>query len=81
VLLQEGHPLAFLSRALGPKNQGLSAYEKEYMAILIAVEQWRSYLQLGKFIIFTDQKSLTHLTDQRIHTIWQQKVFTKLLGL
>lgn len=81
MLLQEGHPLAFLSRALGPKNQGLSAYEKEYMAILIAVEQWRSYLQLGKFIIFTDQKSLTHLTDQRLHTIWQQKVFTKLLGL
>ena len=44
VLLQEGHPLAFLSRALGPKNQGLSAYEKEYMAIIIAVDQWRSYL-------------------------------------
>ena len=38
VLLQNGHPLAFLSRALGLKNQGLSAYEKEYMAILIAVE-------------------------------------------
>jgi hypothetical protein len=36
VLLQEGHPLAFLSRALGPRNQGLSAYEKEYMAILMA---------------------------------------------
>lgn len=54
VLLQDGHPLAFLSRALGPKNQGLSAYEKEYMAILIAVEQWCSYLQLGEFIIFTD---------------------------
>lgn len=81
VLLQDGHPLAFLSRALGPKNQGLSAYEKEYMAILIAVDQWRSYLQLGEFIIFTDQKSLTHLADQRLHTIWQQKVFTKLLGL
>lgn len=28
VLLQKGHPLAFLSCALGPKNQGLSAYEK-----------------------------------------------------
>jgi hypothetical protein len=34
VLMQQGHPLAFLSRALGPKNQGLSTYEKEYMAIL-----------------------------------------------
>lgn len=81
VLLQDGQPLAFLSRALGPKNQGLSAYEKEYMAILIAIEQWRSYLQLGEFIIFTDQRSLVHLSDQRLNTTWQQKVFTKLLGL
>lgn len=51
------------------------------MAILIAVEQWRSYLQLGEFVIFTDQKSLVHLSDQCLHTMWQQKVFTKLLGL
>lgn len=79
--MQNGRPLAYLSRALGPKNQGLSAYEKEYMAILIAVDQWRSYLQLGEFIIYTDQKSLTHLNDQRLHTSWQQKVFTRLLGL
>jgi len=70
VLLQDGHPLAFLSRALGPKNQGLSAYEKEYTTILIAVDQWRSYLQLGEFIIFTDQKRLIHLSDQRLHTAW-----------
>jgi transposase InsO family protein len=81
VLLQDGQPLAFLSRALGPKNKGLSAYEKEYMAILIAVDHWRSYLQLGEFTIYTDQKSLVHLSDQRLHTAWQQKVFTKLLGL
>jgi hypothetical protein len=32
VLLQEGHPLAFLSKALGPKSKGLSTYEKEYIA-------------------------------------------------
>jgi hypothetical protein len=44
VLLQEGHPLAYVSKPLGPKTQGLSIYEKEYMAILIAIEQWRSYL-------------------------------------
>jgi len=44
VLLQQGHPLAFISKPLGPRTQGLSTYEKEYMAILLAVEQWRSYL-------------------------------------
>jgi hypothetical protein len=35
VLMQSGHPTAFLSKALGPKSRGLSAYEKEYMAIII----------------------------------------------
>ncbi|XP_066316464.1 uncharacterized protein [Miscanthus floridulus] len=60
---------------------GLSTYEKEYLAILMAVEQWRSYLQLAEFHILMDHKSLVQLEDQRLHTSWQQKVFTKLLGL
>jgi hypothetical protein len=81
VLIQDGHPLAYISKALGPKSQGISAYEKEYMAILMAVQHWRSYLQHAEFSIFTDQKSLTQLSDQRLHTHWQQKVFSKLLGL
>jgi hypothetical protein len=70
-----------LHKALGPKLQGLSTYEKEYVVVLLAVEQWRSYLQLSEFIIVTDHKSLLHLNEQRLHTPWQQKVFTKLLGL
>ena len=81
VLMQQGHPLAFLSKSLNPRLQGLSTYEKEYLAILMAVEQWRSYLQLAEFQILTDHKSLVQLEDQRLHTPWQQKVFTKLLGL
>jgi hypothetical protein len=81
VLLQDGHPLAYVSRGLGPKSRGLSTYEKEYMAILLAVEQWRMYLQHVEFIIHIDHCSLAHLEDQRLHTTWQQKVFTKLLGL
>jgi hypothetical protein len=81
VLMQDGHPLAFFSKALGPKSKGLSTYEKEYMAILLAVQQWRSYLQHGEFFIHTDHKSLTQLNEQRLHTVWQHKVFTKLLGL
>ena len=28
VLQQRGHPLAYISKALGPRNQGLSVYEK-----------------------------------------------------
>jgi hypothetical protein len=81
VLMQGGHPLAFLSKALGPRSLGLSTYEKEYMAILLALEHWRSYLQHAKFQIVTDHRSLVQLTEQRLHTPWQQKVFTKLVGL
>lgn len=51
------------------------------MAILLAVDHWRSYLQYGEFIIRTDQCSLIHLGDQRLATPWQQKAMTKLLGL
>lgn len=39
VLLQKGHPLAFISKPLGPRTKGLSTYEKEYLAILIAIDQ------------------------------------------
>jgi hypothetical protein len=80
VLLQDQHPIAFVSKALGPKMRGLSTYKKEYVAVLLAVEQWRYYLRLAEFYICTDQKSLSHLTEQRLHTSWQQKAFTKLLG-
>lgn len=66
---------------MGPRNRGLSVYEKEHLAILLAVQQWRPYLQLGEFTIRTDHKSLTHLTDQRLHTEWQQKALTKMMGL
>lgn len=38
-------------------------------------------MQHGEFIISTDQRSLVHLNEQRLNTHWQQKVFTKLLGL
>jgi transposase InsO family protein len=81
VLQQDGHPLAFLSKALGPRTSGLSTYEKECMAILAAVDHWRSYLQLGEFVIRTDQRSLVHLEEQRLTTVWQHKAFTKLMGL
>lgn len=67
VLMQDSHPVAYLSKALGPKNIGLS-YEKECLALLLAIDHWRPYLQHSEFTIRTDQKSLLNLTNQRLNT-------------
>lgn len=54
ILQQRGHPLAFISKALSPRNQGLSTYEKEYLAISMAVDAWRHYLMQSEFVIHMD---------------------------
>lgn len=38
VLMQKWHPLPYINKALRPRSQGLSTYEKEYMDILATVE-------------------------------------------
>lgn len=81
VLLQDSHPIAYLSKAVCPKNQALSTYEKECMAIILAVEKWRPYLQNAEFLIRTDHKSLLHLTEQRVSSRIQQKALLKLMDL
>lgn len=63
VLSQGNHPIAYISRALGPKAQAMSIYEKECMALILAVTKWKAYLQHKEFTILTDHHSLTHLGD------------------
>lgn len=55
--------------------------KKNFLAILMAVDKWRSYLSRGPFIIRTDHKSLCHLDDQALHTDMQKKAMTRLVGL
>jgi hypothetical protein len=81
VLMQQGHPLAFLSKALGVKNQTLSIYDKECLAILMAIDRWKPYLQHQEFTIYTDHMILMHLGDHKFNTPIQQKAFFKLMGL
>ena len=81
VLSQDSHPVAYLSKALGPKAQALSTYEKECMALILAITKWKPYLQHKEFTIVTDHKSLIHLGEHKLHEGMQQKAFIKLLGL
>ena len=73
VLSQQGHPVAFFSKALSISNQKLSTYEKEFLAIIMAVDKWRTF-QRQPFIIKTNHRSLCHLQDQTLSTDLQRKV-------
>lgn len=81
VLMQKGHPIAFLSKGLGIKNRALSLYDKECLAILMVVDKWKAYLQVGEVNIYTDERSLVQLGDHHVTTPMQQKAFFRLMGL
>ena len=55
--------MAYLSKALSPKHEALSTYEKEFLAVVMAVEKWRPYLLGRHFIIKTDRYSLKYLIE------------------
>ncbi|KAH9680855.1 hypothetical protein KPL71_026714 [Citrus sinensis] len=80
VLMQEQKPIAYFSTALKGKNLLLSTYEKELMALVLAVKKWRPYLLGRHFVVRTDQRSLKYLWEQRIMTEPQQKWLLKLMG-
>lgn len=81
VLTQAGHPIAYYSKALGVNSQKVSIYEKEFLAIMMAIDRWRSYLLRAPFVIKTDHQSLCHLGDQNLTSDLQRKAMTKLVGL
>ncbi|KAK8621921.1 hypothetical protein V6N13_097549 [Hibiscus sabdariffa] len=81
ILSQNGRPLAYLSKALGPRHSDLSIYENEYLAILMALTKWRHYLEGKSFVIKTNHEPLKHLLEQRLTIVIQNKGLTKLLGL
>lgn len=51
------------------------------MAVIMAVDKWRQYLQRGPFLIMTDHKSLCNLSDQQLSSNLQRKAMSKLIGL
>lgn len=66
---------------MGDTHKNKSIYEKEFLALIMAVEKWRPYLQRQEFLIKTDNKSLTYLSEQNLHSDLQRKAMTRLMGL
>lgn len=66
VIMQGGRHIAFMSKTLSQKNQAMSVYKREFLAVLMAVQKWRNYL-LG-----TDLQS--GLTKNLLNTFWNRKI-------
>lgn len=80
VLMQNHQPIAYFSQALGARARAASVYERELMAMVLAIQKWRPYLLGRRFIVRTDQKSLRYLLDQRVVGHAFQKWMTKLMA-
>lgn len=64
-LNQNGRPVAFFSRTLTPHEGKHHAVEKEAAAIVESLLTWRQFLLGKKFLIITDQKSISYIYDNK----------------
>ncbi|GJT90065.1 reverse transcriptase domain-containing protein [Tanacetum coccineum] len=55
------HPIYFASKTLNPAQQKYTVTEKELMAVVFALDKFRSYLILSKTIVHTNHLALRHL--------------------
>ena len=59
---QKWHPIAFLSKSLSPVERNYEIHDKEMLAIVWALEEWRHFLEGTKhqFEIWMDHKNLEY---------------------
>ena len=61
VLLQEGRPVAFMSKALTDTQSWYSNIEREILGVVTGVEHFHQYLFGKQFILYTDHKAIENL--------------------
>ncbi len=52
-------PLAFFSKSLKPAETRYSAFDRELLAVYLAVKHFRHFVESRQFFVLTDHKPLT----------------------
>ena len=59
------HPCAYFSMTFSPAEQNYDIYDREHLAIILALTEWKQYHQgtLHSISVHTDHKNLSYLKD------------------
>ncbi|RDY13833.1 Retrovirus-related Pol polyprotein from transposon 17.6, partial [Mucuna pruriens] len=58
---QPTHVISYASRTMDPAQQNYTTIEKELLAIVFALDKFRSYLLGSKIVVFSDHAALRYL--------------------
>ena len=74
------HPVAYLSKALNPTERNYEIYDREMLAIMISLKEWRHYLMgaVHEFEIWTDHQNLQYFKKPQMLNRRQANWLTKL---
>jgi hypothetical protein len=61
------HPCAFISKTFSPTERNYEIYDRELLAIIQALEEWRHYIQGSSHttVVLSDHKNLTYYREAR----------------
>ena len=61
------HPISFISKTLSPAERNYEIYDRELLAIIRALEEWRHYIQGSPHttIVLSDHKNLTYYREAK----------------
>jgi len=64
LLMQDQCPIAYFSEKLNGSRKNYSTYDKEFYALVRALDHWSHYLRPKQFILYSDHEALKYLSGQ-----------------
>ncbi|KAI3740084.1 hypothetical protein L2E82_30502 [Cichorium intybus] len=65
VLIQAKRPISYFSEKLGGARLNYCTYDKEFYAIVRALDHWSHYVRANHFILHSDHESLKYINGQQ----------------